>query len=106
MDIRVRIDQLRIERGWTRADLAREAGISYTAVKNWYNEKDHMPSLRVIDDICAAFKITKAQLFADVDTDNLREDQVALLELFEKLSEEQKKSVLGIVKDIIKNIIK
>ena len=100
MDIRERIDVLRKERGWTRADLARETGISYTAIKNWYNEKDHMPSLKVIDDICIAFGITKAQLFTEVETDNLREDQVALLEFYEKLTPNKKQIVIDIIKNI------
>lgn len=101
MDIRVRIDNLRKERGWTRMDLAREVGISYTAIKNWYNEKDHMPSLRVIDEICITFNISKAQLFADTSTDSLREDQIALLEIYENLSDKQRKSVIEIMKNIL-----
>lgn len=101
MDIRERIDILRKERGWSRMDLAREVGISYTAIKNWYNEKNHMPSLRVIDEICYTFNISKAQLFADMDLDNLREDQIALLELYERMSDKQKRNVIEIIKNIV-----
>lgn len=101
MDIRERIDNLRKERGWSRMDLAREVGISYTAIKNWYNDKNHMPSLRVIDEICITFNISKAQLFAEADLDNLREDQIALLELYERMSDKQKRNVIEIIKNII-----
>lgn len=101
MDIRERIDILRKDRGWSRMDLAHEVGISYTAIKNWYNDKNHMPSLRVIDEVCITFNISKAQLFADAEIDNLREDQIALLELYERMSDKQKKNVLEIIKNIV-----
>ena len=65
MDVRQKIDQLRIERGWTRSELAKKIGISYTAIKNWYNEKDYMPSVKVFEDLCVAFGTTPAVLFAD-----------------------------------------
>ena len=98
MDVRVKIDVLRRNRGWTRADLARKIGVSYTAVKNWYNEKNFYPSLRAVDDICNVFQITKAQLFSDIELDNLTEDQIGVLELYNRLSEEKKKVVIEILK--------
>ena len=101
MDIRERIDILRQGRGWSRMELAREVGISYTAIKNWYNEKNQMPSLRVIDEICSTLDISKAQLFAEAEIDNLREVQIALLELYERMTDKQKRSVIAIIKSII-----
>ena len=57
MDVRLKIDMMRIQRGWSRSELAKKIGISYTALQNWYNEKDYMPTLRVIDEICNVFEI-------------------------------------------------
>ena len=78
MDIRVRIDKLREEKGWTRTEFARKIGISYAALRNWYNDNDLMPSLRTIDEICSLFGITRAQLFYDAETDEISEGQMVL----------------------------
>lgn len=101
MDIRIRIDQLRIKNGWSKSKLAEELGISYTALKNWYNDKNHMPSLRVIEEASKVFKMSKAQLFADCNIDKLNENQIALLELFDQLTEKQQKNVIEIIKNLI-----
>lgn len=100
MDVRLKIDRLRAERGWSRSELAKRLGISYTAVKNWYNEKNYMPSLKVIEDACVAFGITPAALFADPEQDALREDQMQLLELYERLRPELRKNVIDIMKNL------
>lgn len=101
MDIRSKIDMLREERGWSRSELAKKIGISYTALQNWYNEKDYFPSLKVIDEICHVFDITKARLFADIDTAELSGDQMELLDLYDKLTEKQKEGILQIIKAIV-----
>ena len=101
MDIRIKIDILRKEKGWSRSELAKKIGISYTAVKNWYNSKDFMPSLRVIEDVCNVFEISKAQLFSDVNLDKLSGDQIELLNMYDKLSAKQKENVLKMINLIL-----
>ena len=101
MDVRQKIDQLRIERGWTRSELAKKIGISYTAIKNWYDEKDYMPSVKVIEDLCVAFGTTPAALFADFDQDALRADQIELLDLFERLKPELRQNIIDIIRKLI-----
>lgn len=103
MDVRLKIDIMREKRGWSRSEFAKKIGISFTALQNWYNEKDYMPSLRIIDEICHVFEITKARLFSDVDTDNLSGEQIELLDLYNKLTEKQQESILQIIKAIVFN---
>lgn len=43
MDVKEKIAKLRKERGWTLGKLAHEAGISTSAVYNWYNDKNYTP---------------------------------------------------------------
>ena len=38
MDVKQRIDELRIKRGWTLSKLATEIGVSDTTVYAWFNE--------------------------------------------------------------------
>ena len=101
MDVRLKIAALRKEKGWSRSEFAKKIGVSYTAVKNWYNDKDYMPSLKVIDDICTAFGITHASLFTDIDQDELRTDQIELLELYDRLSPKLRRNILDIIKNLI-----
>lgn len=101
MDIRIRIDELRKQRGMTRLELAAKLDISYTALKNWYNQQDSMPSLKTIYRVCNIFNISAAELFADTETDNLSADQIAWLELYDKLPSAQKSIILTLAKSLI-----
>lgn len=100
-DPRKKIDQLRIKNNMTLAQLAGALGLSNTSVYNWYNEKNSMPTVRVLEDVCALFKISMAELFTDADFDNLTAKQLQLLELFEKLNESQQSNVISIIESIV-----
>lgn len=94
MDVKEKINTLRKERGWTLCKLAKEIGISQTAVYNWYNEKNSSPSRETVEDICAVFQISIAEFYADIDSDNLTEKEVRLLELFRKIpTKNQEKAI-------------
>lgn len=69
MDVKEKIAKLRKERGWTLGKLAHEAGISTSAVYNWYNDKNYTPGRDAIEDVCAAFGITQSEFWADVEVD-------------------------------------
>ena len=102
VDPRLVIERLRIEKGWSRAKLADRLGISVTAVNNWYNEKNAMPTVWTLQDACELFGITMVDLFAETDTDekNLTQKEIHLLEMFRKLSPALQQSVLSVVKNI------
>ena len=100
MNVKDRIDELRIEHGWSRTQFAAKLGISTTAVKNWYNENDYYPSFHIIEDICELFNITKTELFVDLDFKNLTIDQATLLELYSGLTQKQKEDLIEILKII------
>ncbi|HIR99518.1 MAG TPA: helix-turn-helix transcriptional regulator [Candidatus Coproplasma avistercoris] len=99
-DPRKKIDQLRTAHNMSLSQLARKLGLSETSVYNWYNEKDSMPTVKVLEDVCALFGIGMAELFADVDCDKLSAKQIELLELFGKLTESQQENVISIVRSI------
>ena len=100
VDPRKKIDELRIKNNLTLSQLARELGLSDTSVYNWYNEKNSMPTIKVLEDVCALFKVDMVELFTDVQCDKLDARQIRLLELFQKLTERQKHGVLAIIEDI------
>ena len=102
VDPRQKLDELRKANGWSQSKLARELGISETAVYNWYNEKNAMPTVWTLHDACELFGITMVDLFAETDTDekNLTQNEIHLLEMFRKLSPALQQSVLSVVKNI------
>lgn len=100
MEVKDKIDMLRKQRGWSRNKLAREAGLTASAVYNWYNDKNFTPSRDAIEDICVAFGISQAEFFCDVDVDNLDEREIKLLELFRRVPEKKKDKVLAVIETL------
>ena len=91
-DPRQKIDALRIKKGWTRAKLAHE-------IYNWYNEKNSMPTIPVLESICLLFEISMAELFTDIEFDTLTPKEITLLESFRKLNETQQNCIVEITKN-------
>ena len=98
-DPRQKIDALRIKKGWTRAKLAHEIGLSVPSVYNWYNEKNSMPTIPVLESICLLFEISMAELFKDIEFDTLTPKEITLLESFRKLNETQQNCIVEITKN-------
>ena len=98
MDIKQRIDELRIKKGWSLSRLALEIGVSDNTVYSWYNEKKYQPSRKTTEDICNVFNITLAEFYSDIDFDKLASKEIVLLEAFRNVSDEDKQRVIEIVK--------
>lgn len=98
MDIKQRIDELRIKKGWSLSRLALEIGVSDNTVYSWYNEKKYQPSRKTTEDICNVFNITLAEFYSDIDFDKLTSKEIVLLEAFRNVSDEDKQRVIEIVK--------
>ena len=98
MDAKEKIDKLRLERGWSKSKLAKEAGLSETTVYDWYNENHFTPSRRAIEEICGALEITLAEFYSDSEVDRLDEKQMLLLELFAKVPDKKKETVIALVR--------
>ena len=101
MEIKEKVLKLTKARGWSLRRLAKEAGISETAVYNWYNEKNHTPSRDKIEDVCAAFGISVAEFYADLEEDSFSQQEIRLLELFRQVPEKKKEAVLTVVQSFV-----
>lgn len=102
MDVKQRIDALRLERGWTLSKLATEIGVSDTTVYAWFNEQNYQPSRKTIEEICEVFGITLAEFYAGIDLDKATAQEVVLLEAFRAVPEAQREQVISIVKSFRK----
>ena len=98
MDILEKIYEMRIERNWTEYQLAKKAELPQSTISSWYNKKI-APSIFSLEKICKAFGITMSQLFAcESESVELTPGQREMLDKWNVLSAEQKKSLLQFLK--------
>lgn len=92
-----KIEQMRLERGWSVYKLSELSGLSIKAIYNWYH-RDSIPTVPALDCICKAFGITLAQLFSD---DNCIAVNAEMKELFDdwlSLTQEQRDALKVMIK--------
>ncbi|MBD5100570.1 MAG: helix-turn-helix transcriptional regulator [Clostridiales bacterium] len=95
-----KVDALRLKKGWTIYELAKRAGISSTSIYNWRNRLSS-PTLSMLDAICSAFEITVIDFLLDEDELlTLTQEQKELMNLWNTLSAEQKKSIISLMKSM------
>ena len=75
MDVKLRLQQLMNERGWTMYRLAKEAGVPMSTVRNMF-KRNTDPSISTLEALCSSMGITLSQFF-DVDNSmGLSQDQL------------------------------
>lgn len=97
MTVLEKIDQLRLERGWSVNNLAMEAMLTQSTVNNLYVRKAE-PKLSTLRAICGAFGITLAEFFAEEETSADPLD-TALKKRIGKLTRMQKEGLLALLGD-------
>ena len=88
-----RIEALCKERGWSHYRLAKESGITYSTLCMMFR-RTNAPSIYTLSRICSGFGITLSQFFGSEPVAlPLSEDQRALLERWERLSPEDRRTL-------------
>ena len=100
MTVQQRVEELLKQRGWSKYNLAKEAGFYPATVYDWFNEKGYTPDRSSIESICLAFGISQAEFYSGVDEGNLDNEQTALLELFSKVPKDKRKIVFDLLKTL------
>ena len=96
MDVKVRLQQLMDERGWTIYKVAKEAGIPWSTVRNMF-KRNTEPSIATLESICHGMGMTLPQFF-DVDNQmGLTSEQLQLIHQWSKLNERDKTLVSELV---------
>ncbi len=96
MDVKVRLQQLMDERGWTIYRVAKEAGIPWSTVRNMF-KRNTEPSIQTLECLCRGMGITLPQFF-DVDNDmGLSPEQAHLLQEWSRLREKDKKLISDLI---------
>ena len=98
MNVLERILQLRQERSWSEYKLSEESGIAQTTISSWFR-KNIYPSIPSLEKICKAYNISLAQFFNfDNEAVSLNEDQILLLNNWNRLNDNQKQAILDLIK--------
>lgn len=93
MDVIRRIEELRIEKGWTKYKLAEESLLTYSTLSSMY-ARETPPKLDILQMICEGFGITLSQFFLDnEDIEVVTPDEKELICRYRRLSDEKKKAV-------------
>lgn len=100
MNVLEKIDELRLQKGWSVNNLAMEAGLTQSTLNNIYSRKTE-PKLSTLRAICDAFGITLSEFFREGSiTDNnecrLRDEE--LQRLIANLSNDEKNALIVILK--------
>ncbi len=100
MNILKKINKIRLDRGWSVYRLSIESGIPQSTITNMFN-RETLPSITTLECLCNAFGITMSDFFKqeaeENDTTKLDKE---LLELFNKLTEQEKNSTLVLLRGI------
>ncbi len=97
-DVLNKIQHEKQKRGWTEYVLAKNSELSQSTISSWYR-KDLEPSLASLEKVCKGLGITLSQFFtSDEYTSGLSQEQSELLDMWEKLSPEQRAALLTLLR--------
>lgn len=101
LNIRLRIEELLKQRGWTMYRLAQEAEIPQSTLSNIFNRQQNEPTVSTLEIICKGFHITMSEFFAmEGEPISLNPEQREMLEQWNKLNEDQRVSLLAFLKTL------
>lgn len=99
-----RIRFLCAERHWSIYQLAKSSGITYSTLNTLLNGQN-MPSLPTLQKICTGFGISLSDFFQkDTSYQVLTDEQTECLQLFTRLSPEDKKIGIAYLKGLLKEL--
>ena len=100
MNVIKRITELKERRGWSDYAMAEKSGLSTATISAWYN-KGYEPSVHSLELVCEAFGITLSQFFMEEgEAILLNQEEKNLLEHWNALGKEQKRSLLELIKNM------
>lgn len=99
-DVLKEITRLRLERGWTEYELAKNSGLSQSTISTWYR-KGQTPTIQTLDKVCSGFGITLSQFFAEGGAAiPLTAEQKDMLDSWAALSAQQKQTIRDLLKQL------
>ncbi len=100
MHILKKINQLRLDRGWSIYRLSVESGVAQSTLTNMFN-RETLPSITTLECICGAFGISLSAFFAE-ESNHTSSNEEEVLKLYAGISDEAKASVLSLLRELQK----
>ena len=95
IDVIQHIKDLCAERNWTYYKLAKEAELPYSTISNMLH-RGNIPSVPTLQKMCNGFGISLTSFFhPDMENVCLTEDQQEVINIFNKLSLEERKQFIA-----------
>lgn len=102
-DVILRIENLRMSRGWSVYQLAKEAELPYSTLNNLLH-RTNIPTIPTLQHICDGLGITLADFFTDdVENYQVTADQIDLLEIDRALNRENRGFLRAYAKGLMQN---
>lgn len=99
-DVLKEITRLRLKRGWSEYELAKNSGLSQSTISTWYR-KGQTPTIQTLDKVCKGFGITLSQFFAEGSTAiPLTAEQKEMLDNWSALDSPKKQTVKDLLKQL------
>ncbi|GFI51094.1 HTH-type transcriptional regulator PuuR [Lachnospiraceae bacterium] len=96
-----RIRELCAKKKMSQYELAKRAGMTQSSISSLLNE-GNVPKITTVEKVCKGFGITLSQFFSKEDNfPDLSEEQLEVLNTWEKLSAKEKLAVRKIVSSIL-----
>ncbi len=102
IDIVRKINNLRLERGWSVYKLANETGLPQQTINQWFNSET-MPSIYNLGLICDAFGLTLSEFFAEGELIEAHDEVKELYKKWSCLSKEEQDSIKTIIEIYLSN---
>ena len=100
MDALRKINQMRLERGWSVYRLSVESDVPQSTLINMFN-RETQPSIATLEAICKGLGITLSEFFAEAEDDQPQEmDEEELAKLFNDLPKDSQKLVYRLMKEL------
>ena len=99
-DVLQEITKLRLERGWSEYELAKNTGLSQSTISTWYG-KGQVPTIQTLEKVCRGFGKTLSQFFAEGDDAIfLTQAQKEMLDHWSVLNPKQREVVTELLKNM------
>lgn len=99
-DILAEITRLRLMRGWSEYDLAKNSGLTQSTISTWYR-KNQIPTVRTLDKVCKGLGITLSQLFDESgEAVPLSAEQQKMLNCWSALNPKQRSIIIELLENM------
>ena len=97
LEILNKVKSIQKDKHLSNRKLCELAGVSHSVLDNW-KKRNTIPSVPILADICSVLEISLAQLFSNIDTHDLNEDEKRFLDLWSTLEYYDKKILFDLMK--------